>query len=113
MKSASIGTSTSGPEVTDLSPFGLWILYRGNEYFLDHADFPWFLAAPVEKVFHVVEEAEGHLRWPLLDVDLALDSIKEPHAFPMVYEAPGIYRPKGEKAPPEDGMSDLRNLHGR
>ncbi len=29
-----------------------------------------------------------------------------PHAFPMVYEAPGIYRPKGEKTPPEGGMSE-------
>lgn len=95
MKYASIGTSTSGPEVTDLSPFGLWVLYRGKEFFLDHASFPWFLSAPVQDVFAVLEEGEGHLRWPKLDVDLELGSIQDPAAFPMVYEPDGNY----EKAP--------------
>jgi hypothetical protein len=89
MKSASIGTSTSGPEVTDISPFGIWILYRSKEYFLTFEQFPWFLNAPVQKVFHVKEERPDHLRWPDLDVDLSLDSIKYPGAFPLVYEPPG------------------------
>jgi len=92
MKSASIGTNTSGPEVTDISPFGVWILYRAKEYFLAFEDFPWFQNASVKRVFHVVEEASEHLRWPELDVDLSLDSIKDPEAFPLVYESPGTYR---------------------
>lgn len=86
MKYANIGTTTSEPEVTDISPFGLWILYRGKEYFLDYADFPWFLKAPVQKVFKVVEEGFEHLRWPELDIDLTLDSVKSPGEFPLVYE---------------------------
>lgn len=60
-------------------------MYRGKEYFLDYEHFPWFLEAPVQKVFSVVEEAEGHLRWPDLDVDLSIDSIQDPGDFPMVY----------------------------
>ncbi len=92
MRYASIGTSTSGPEVTDVSPFGLWIMYRGKEYFLDYDEFPWFLNARLKKVFAVVEEAEEHLRWPDLDIDLTLDSIKDPGAFPMVYEPSETYR---------------------
>ena len=96
MKSASIGTSTSGPEVTDISPFGVWILYQAKEYFLAFEEFPWFRNAPVEKVFHVAEEAPGHLRWPELDVDLSLDSIKCPGAFPLVYESSGTYRQPDE-----------------
>ena len=92
MKYASIGTSTSGPEVTDISPFGIWVLYRGKEYFLDYHEFPWFLNAPVQKVFSVTEEGSDHLRWPELDVDLSLDSIKYPGAFPLVYEPPATYR---------------------
>jgi hypothetical protein len=91
MESSCIGTSTSGPEVTNVSPFGLWILYRGKEYFLDYRDFPWFLNARLRKVFAVVEDAVDHLRWPDLDVDLSLDSIKAPRAFPLIYEAPGTY----------------------
>lgn len=96
MKSANIGTSTSGPEVTDISPFGIWILYRGKEYFLEHEQFPWFFNASIQKVFHVTEEGLEHLRWPDLDVDLSLDSIKYPGAFPLVYEPPATYRQQGE-----------------
>jgi len=92
MKSASIGTSTSRPEVTDISPFEVWILYRGKEYFLEFARFPWFMNAPVRKVFHVTEEGPEHLRWPDLDVDLSLDSIRHPGAFPLVYEPTQSYR---------------------
>jgi len=72
--------------VTDASPFGLWLLYRGKEYFLDHDAFPWFLNAPLSKIFDVVEEGIGHLRWPALDVDLSMDSIQSPGSFPLVYE---------------------------
>lgn len=96
MRSASIGTNTSGPEVTDISPFGVWILYRAKEYFLAFEEFPWFQNAPVKKVFHVVEEASEHFRWPELDVDLSLDSIKDPGAFPLVYESPGTYRQQND-----------------
>ncbi len=41
MKSASIGTTTSGPEVTDISPFGVWILYQAKEYFLAFEEKQW------------------------------------------------------------------------
>ncbi len=93
MKSASTGTGTSvsGPEVTGISPVGLRLIYAGKEYFLNYDEFPWFLEAPVQKVFRVIEEGTGHLRWPELDIDLSLDSIKRPGAFPLVYEPPGIY----------------------
>lgn len=101
MKSASIGTSTSGPEVTDISPFGIWMLYRAKEYFLAFDEFPWFMNAPVQEIFNVMEEGPDHLRWPDLDVDLSLDSIKYPGAFPLVYESPGTYR-----QPDEEGNSE-------
>jgi hypothetical protein len=67
------------------------MLYRAKEYFLAFEAFPWFRNAPVNLVFHVVEEAPEHLRWPELDVDLSLDSINYPGAFPLVYESPGNY----------------------
>jgi len=88
MKSANIGTSISGPEVIDISPFGVWILYRGKEHFLDYQHFPWVREAPVSQVFNVVEETESHLRWPALDIDLSIESIETPEAFPMVYGNP-------------------------
>ena len=86
MKSAHTGINTSTTEVTDISPFGVWLLSEGCEYFLSYEDFPWFRNAPVSQVFHVVLEGYGHLRWPELDVDLSLESIKSPGTFPLVYD---------------------------
>ena len=91
MQSVSTETSISGPEVTDISPVGLRLMYAEKEYFLSYEEFPWFLEAPVEKVFRVIEERSGHLRWPELDIELSLDSIKRPEAFPLVYEPPIAY----------------------
>lgn len=73
-----------GCEVANISPFGVWVLASGNEYFLDHKKFPWFKAAAVEDVLQVESPRPGHLRWPLLDVDLHLDSIESPEQFPLI-----------------------------
>ncbi|KAF0095421.1 MAG: hypothetical protein E1N59_916 [Puniceicoccaceae bacterium 5H] len=87
MKSASIGTATSDCEVVDVSPFGLWILVDAKEYFMDYAHFPWFKEARVKDVFAVEREGPQHLRWPALDVDLTLDSIETPAAYPLTYRS--------------------------
>jgi hypothetical protein len=31
----------------------------------------------------------NHLYWPLLDIDLAVDSLRDPKAFPLVSKATG------------------------
>lgn len=86
MKYGSIGKDTSASEVTDISPFGIWVLHRGKEYFLGFEEFPWFKEAAIRKVFDVIDEGPDHLRWPALDVDLSLKSIRDPGAYPLVYE---------------------------
>lgn len=91
MKFGSIGTDTSPSEVTDISPFGIWLLHRGKEYFLSFGNFPWFKNAPVSQIFSVVEEGEDHLRWPVLDIDLSLKSIRNPEDYPLVYEPITLY----------------------
>lgn len=100
MKYANIGMNTSKPEVTDISPFGIWLIYRGNEYFLDYESFPWFLNAPIKKIFAVAEESSEHLRWPELDIDLSLNSIKAPEAYPLIYEPSEEYRKNKENPSP-------------
>jgi len=91
MKYSEIGTNISNPEVTDISPFGIWLLHLGKEFFLSYEEFPWFQNAPVRKVFSVVAESPEHLRWPELDVDVSMESIRDPGAFPMVYEPQARY----------------------
>jgi len=96
MKYGSIGTSTSASEVTDISPFGIWLLHRGKEYFLSYKEFPWFENAPINQVFSVVAENDQHLRWPALDIDLSMDSIRDPGAYPLVYEPKAGYGKRSE-----------------
>ncbi|MCC5850018.1 MAG: DUF2442 domain-containing protein [Verrucomicrobia bacterium] len=96
MKYSNIGTNTSVSEVTDISPFGIWLLHLGKEYFLPYEEFPWFKDAPVWKVFSVVGESEDHVRWPELDVDLSLSSIRDPGGFPLLYEPRADYAEQGQ-----------------
>jgi hypothetical protein len=91
MKYDVIGNDASAAEITDISPFGIWLLYGGTECFLSFEEFPWFRNAPVSQVFFVVEEGPEHLRWPGLDVDLSRESIRKPKQFPLVSEPPATY----------------------
>ena len=84
MKSAALGNNTSGPEVTNVSQHGLWLLLGHEELFLPFEQFPWFQDAPIRKVLHVEQPSAQHLYWPELDIDLALESIRHPEQFPLV-----------------------------
>lgn len=77
------GTSTSHIEVTNISLHGFWILVEGRELFLPFDDFPWFKGATVEAILTVELSEPQHLHWPLLDVDLTLESIEHPERFPL------------------------------
>ncbi len=67
-----------------MSPQGLWLLLDGDEMFLPFDKFPWFRDAPIGYVTQVERPAAHHLRWPALDIDLAVASIRDPDAFPLV-----------------------------
>ena len=82
--SGKLGKIFLGCEVANISPFGVWVLVGGHEYFLDHKKFPWFKGASVEDVLDVESPRAGHLRWPALDVDLHLESISSPEKLPLV-----------------------------
>ena len=84
MKSESIGTGTSGVEILNVSPHGLWLMVGEREYFLDFANFPWFRQATLEQLFRVELLHREHLYWPDLDVDLDLDRIERPESYPLV-----------------------------
>jgi hypothetical protein len=59
----------------------------GRERFLPFDAFPWFRQATIEQVMDVELAALGHLRWPSLDIDLAVDSIDRPDEYPLVSKA--------------------------
>ena len=86
MKLKELGKNSSVVEVTQISTFGIWLLVKGEELFLPYKRFPWFEDATVSEI-HNVQLLHGfHLRWPDLDIDLHLDSLKNPKEYPLVYK---------------------------
>ena len=83
------GTATSAAEVTHVSRHGFWLLLNNEELLVPFAEFPWFRQATIEQLTAVERPAENHLYWPQLDVDLSVESIRNPRAFPLVSRAAG------------------------
>ena len=86
-KSDKPGKSTSAVEVTNISARGFWLLVDGRELFLSFVQFPWFREASVGAILKVKRPTSGHLYWPELDIDLALESIEQPARYPLVSRA--------------------------
>ncbi len=69
-----------------------------RELFLPFKDFPWFKEAPIGKLLNVKLPREGHLYWPDLDVDLAVESIDHPQRYPLISKA-RPHKAREQKAP--------------
>jgi hypothetical protein len=87
MRSALLGKHTSVVEVTNISRSGFWLLLHGQELFVPFRQFPWFKKASVEHLLDVRLPGAGHLHWPALDIDLAVESIENPKRFPLISKA--------------------------
>ncbi len=82
MSSSQLGTPTS-PEVTNISQHGFWLLVDEAELFLPFEQFPWFRDATVASIQKVEQPTPGHFYWPELDVDVGIDSIRNPERYPL------------------------------
>lgn len=78
------GTITSAAEVTHVSKHGFWLLLGDEELLLPFDQFPWFRKATIEQLSQLEWPTPNHLYWPQLDIDLSVDSIRDPAAFPRV-----------------------------
>lgn len=87
MKSSNAGSGTTAlVEVVHLSKHGFWLNCQGEELFLAFTEFPWFAAAPVSSICNVDLLHGYHLRWPDLDVDLEVESVRHPEKYPLRYK---------------------------
>ena len=62
MKSAQRGDSTSGVELLNVSPHGMWILVDEGEHYLPFEQFPWFRDATVAQLSDIERPRPEHLR---------------------------------------------------
>lgn len=79
-----LGTVTSAIEVSLVSQQGFWLLVDDEELFVPYTEFPWFKKATIEQITEVEHPSANHLYWPMLDIDLSVESIRKPSAFPLV-----------------------------
>lgn len=93
------GTHISQVEVTQVSKHGFWLLLADEELFLPFADFPWFRGATIEQLCEIEWPTDNHLFWPSLDIDLAVESIRNPSAFPLVASPTAPNQPFNADAP--------------
>jgi Protein of unknown function (DUF2442) len=71
-------------EISLISNKGFWMLLKDEEFFVPYSEFAWFKQATVDELTTVEWPSPNHLYWPLLDVDLSVDSIRQPSLYPMV-----------------------------
>lgn len=79
-----LGLCTSEVEVSVASGKGFWLLLSEEEIFVPFVEFPWFKQATIEQMATIERPSVDHLYWPLLDIDLSLESIRHPERFPLV-----------------------------
>lgn len=78
------GIATSGVEVTNVSANGFWLLLGDEELPVPYAQFPWFKKATIEQLLAVERPTANHLYWPQLEIDLSIESLRNPGEFPLV-----------------------------
>ncbi|MFM8454607.1 MAG: DUF2442 domain-containing protein [Gammaproteobacteria bacterium] len=78
-----LGKNTSKIEI-NLNKNGIWLLVNEEEFFLPYPEYPWFLNATLEKIYNVELQSPRHLFWPDLDIDLSIDSLKNPDNYPLI-----------------------------
>jgi hypothetical protein len=79
-----LGNHTSVVELTNVSKHGFWVLLGDEELHLPFEHFPWFRSATIEQISAIVWPSETRLYWPMLDIDLSVESIRHPENFPLV-----------------------------
>ncbi len=83
MSSGQPGRNILAAEVTNITRHGIWLLVDERELFMPFDEFPWFKNASVNAILKLEIPGPNHLYWPILDVDLTVDSIEDPSAYPL------------------------------
>ena len=60
---------------------GIDIVVHGEEYFLSYSDFPWFEYCNVFELNDISADRWG-VYWKSVDIDLSMDSLKNPNQYP-------------------------------
>ena len=63
---------------------GLLLSVYGQDYFLSYNRVPWMREASINEVLDVRMSGRNAIEWPLLNVDLEIDSLRHPERYPLL-----------------------------
>ena len=63
---------------------GVLLSVCGHDYFLSYNRVPWMRDASISEVLDVRMSGRNAIEWPLLDVDLEIDSLRHPERYPLL-----------------------------
>ena len=86
------GVFTLEIEISLVSNKGFWLLLDNEELFVAYEEFHWFKQSTVDQITTIERPSPNHLYWPMLDVDLAVESIRNPASFPLIAKHNSLYR---------------------
>lgn len=81
---SSINTQSMSVAVLMINSQGIMLTVDGNDYFLSYNRVPWMKNATITEVLNVQKDGQFAITWPLLDVDLEIESLKHPERYPLL-----------------------------
>ena len=81
---SSLSGKTTLVLVENITPFGIWLLIKRKEYFLDFDVFPYFREQSIKAIQNVTLLHGDHLYWSDLDIDLEIDNLENPEKYPLI-----------------------------
>ena len=85
MGSSKSGLGTSVCSVTGMNDLGFWVLVEEKEYFIPFSDYPGFKDSSVNQILNIKYMPPSQLHWDEIDMDIELQALVQPDAFPLVY----------------------------
>ena len=84
--------------VENITPFGIWLFVKENEYFLSYKDYPYFKDHTLSSIQNVQLIHGYHLYWPDLDVDLEIDNLDNPEKYPLKFKTNTLLSTKSKSS---------------
>ena len=84
--------------VENITPFGIWLFVKENEYFLSYKDYPYFKDQTLSSIQNVQLIHGYHLYWPDLDVDLEIDNLDNPEKYPLKFKTNTLLSTKSKSS---------------
>jgi hypothetical protein len=69
-----------------LNDSGFRLIIDGTDCFVSFDEFPAFKSASVEQILNVKRLDPVQFRWPDLDIDIDIESLKSPEKYPLEYK---------------------------